>query len=71
MQTTVEKSFFLLYKFVQQGFINSWLTWFKELNMATEKGIEAIGLTEQKLTEPCTSQGVENADVKNKTFDDC
>ena len=39
--------------------------------MATGKGTEAIGLTEQKLTEPCTSQGVENADVKNKTFDDC
>ena len=66
-----KEEFFLPYRLVQQGVINSWLTWFKELNMATEKGTEAIGLTEQKLTEPCTSQGVENTDVKNKTFDDC
>ena len=39
--------------------------------MAMEKGTEAVGLTEQKLPEPCTRQGVENADIKNKTFDDC
>ena len=39
--------------------------------MATKNGTETIGLTEQKPTEPCTSQGVENIDVKNKTFHDC
>lgn len=39
--------------------------------MATENGTGVTGLQEQKSTEPCTSQGAENVDVKNKTFDDC